>query len=115
MWELYQCPGMKVSELSAALSIHQSTASNMLDKLENKGLIRRERSEQDHRVVRLYLTEHGIENMTNAPQPAQGAINHALDRLPDQTLYELHNGLLQLINAMETADKDAGYQPLADA
>lgn len=86
----------------------------MLDKLENKGLIRRKRSEQDHRVVCLCLTEHGIGNMAYAPQPAQSAINHALDRLPVQTPYELHNGLLQLINAMEMADKNAGYQPLAE-
>ena len=114
MWELYLQPGLKVSELSAALSIHQSTASNMLDKLEHKGLIRRERSEQDHRVVRLYLTEAGTNSMASAPQPAQGAINHALSQLPDRTLQHLHSGLQQLINAMEMADKDAGYQLLAE-
>jgi len=59
MAALHQTPGMKVSELAQALSIHASTASNLLDKIEKSGLIRRERNSVDQRVVRLYLTDAG--------------------------------------------------------
>src|SRR5262249_60491474 len=43
LWELNETPGARVSDLAAALAIHQSTASNLLDKLARKGLVRRER------------------------------------------------------------------------
>jgi DNA-binding transcriptional ArsR family regulator len=43
MWELLISPGLKVSDLSKAMAIHQSTASNLLDKLEKRELIKRER------------------------------------------------------------------------
>ena len=52
MAALRQTPGMKVSELAQTLSIHASTASNLLDKIEKSGLIRRERNSVDQRVVR---------------------------------------------------------------
>ncbi len=47
MWELFANPGVKVSELARALTIHPSTCSNMLDQLEDKGLTRRNRSKAD--------------------------------------------------------------------
>src|SRR5919106_1799594 len=40
LWELSKSPGLKVSELATAVSIHLSTASNLLDKLEQRSLIR---------------------------------------------------------------------------
>ncbi|MBE0582269.1 MAG: MarR family transcriptional regulator, partial [Desulfofustis sp.] len=60
LWMLYEIngtPGIKVSELATALTIHPSTCSNMLDKLEQQGLISRDRSDRDQRTVHLSLTE----------------------------------------------------------
>ncbi len=61
LWEPLRAPGLRVSQLSQALSVHQSTTSNLLDKLEKKALVRRDRSGADQRVVPLYLTEAGAE------------------------------------------------------
>ena len=49
--ELKATPGLTVSGLARALSIHLSTSSNLLDKLEAQELIRRERNSADQRVV----------------------------------------------------------------
>ncbi len=59
MWELFNEPGLTVSGLAKVLSIHQSTCSNMLDKIQKKELVYRERCTADQRIVRLYLTEKG--------------------------------------------------------
>src|SRR3954468_19710288 len=61
MAELQAAPGLKISELASALSVHLSTASNLLDKLEIRKLVRRERRDTDQRVVRVYLTDEGEE------------------------------------------------------
>jgi DNA-binding MarR family transcriptional regulator len=89
MSELSKTPGLKVTELAKAMSIHQSTASNLLLKLEKTGLIRRERPGSDQRVVRLYLTEPGRELVAKAPDPKQGLLQHALFELPDPVLTSL--------------------------
>jgi len=108
MWELYSSPGLKVSELSKALSIHQSTASNMLDKLEEKKLIRRERSGPDQRVVRLNLTKTGQSLIEKAPKPVQGVVSEALEHLSDSDLRKLQQALQALVSSM--GDVETGWE-----
>ncbi|MDH5326034.1 MAG: MarR family transcriptional regulator [Gammaproteobacteria bacterium] len=112
MWELFAAPGQKVSDLSKALSIHQSTASNMLDKLEHRKLIRRDRSGPDQRVVQLFLTPKGSELLSQAPRPAQGAVLDALKRMTDGELKHLQLGLDALINQMSVEEEGAGLKPI---
>ncbi|MEJ2180274.1 MAG: MarR family transcriptional regulator [Gammaproteobacteria bacterium] len=112
MWELFASPGQKVSDLSKALSIHQSTASNMLDKLEEKSLIRRDRSGPDQRVVQLFLTKAGSDLLSVAPRPAQGAVQDALKSMSDQELKSLKTGLEALINQMAVSEEGAALKPI---
>lgn len=112
MWELFATPGQKVSDISRALSIHQSTASNMLDKLEEKSLIRRDRSGPDQRVVQLFLTKKGSDLLSDAPRPAQGAVQDALKCMPDDELMILKSGLDSLINHMSVSETGAGLKPI---
>lgn len=114
MWELFTNPGQKVSELSKALSIHQSTASNMLDKLEEKGLIRRDRSGPDQRVVQLFLTSKGTELLSDAPRPAQGAIMDALKGMGDDDLQKLNQGLSVLLEHMQVSEVQAAMKPISE-
>lgn len=114
LWELFTTPGMKVSELAAALYIHQSTASNMLDKLETKGLIERRRGGPDQRIVRLHLSEAGVALLATAPRPAQGALTAALQQLPDASLQCLSAGLQDLVTALRFKDPKAALKPLTE-
>ncbi len=107
-------PGMKVSDLAKALAIHQSTASNMLDRLERSGLIRRERIATDQRVVRLYLTPSGDKVLAVAPHPFQGVLPDALESLPQATLDSLAANLTALLDTMKVKDVSARGTPLSD-
>lgn len=106
-------PGITVSQLSQALSVHVSTASNMLDKLAKAQLVRRERSESDRRVVNVHLTDKGQAMLERAPKPLSGLIPAALDNLPEETLIRLHKDLEGLIQQMGQVDHDAADKPLS--
>ena len=115
LWVLYELaarPGLRVSELANALAIKRSTASNLLDKIEQRGLIRRERGSPDQRAVHLYLTDAGVAIMAKAPQPAQGVLIDSLNRLSADELAALDRGLSRLVDIMGLADS-AGMEPLA--
>jgi DNA-binding MarR family transcriptional regulator len=114
MWELLMSPGLKVSDLSKVMSIHQSTASNLLDKLEKRELVKRERRGPDQRVVRLFLTPEGLKTINQAPRPAQGVLNHTLLRLPDKALESLESGLTEIVNNMNLKDESAALKPLTE-
>ena len=112
--ELAARPGARVSELSQALSLHQSTTSNLLDKLEKKGLVERRRGGPDQRVVQVHLSPAGQDIVARAPRPAQGAIAAALARLPEAELASLEHGLAELINRMDGADHAAAMLHMTD-
>ncbi len=112
LWELFAAPGMKVSELAAALYIHQSTASNMLDKLELKGLVERRRGGPDQRIVRLHLSEAGAALLETAPRTAQGALTTALQQLPEASLQCLSTGLGGLVAALSSKNPRAAPAPI---
>lgn len=115
LWELFAEPGQNLAQLGTALSIHPSTASNLIDKLRKKGLVRKQRSGPDQRVVRLYVTAAGSELLAQAPRPAQGALIDALGRLSDQSLYQISAGLADLLAVMRIKDISAALQPLSES
>jgi len=106
-------PGLKVSELARDMSIRASTASNLLDKVEKAGLIRRERNSEDQRVVRLYLTDDGADRLAAAPQPITGLLTHALSKLDPSVLTRLNQDLATLIAHLDEVDQQAGQSPIS--
>jgi DNA-binding MarR family transcriptional regulator len=114
LWELGQLPGMRVSDLAGVLSIKQPSASNLIDKLEKRKLIRRERGHSDRRVVRLYLTKRGENLIAHAPMPAKGVLPDALSRMPGKALRDLDANLSLLLKLMKLRDKAAAMTPLSD-
>lgn len=108
LWQLSVAPGMKVSELAKALFIHLSTASNLLDKLEKRGYLYRQRSGSDSRVVFLHLTPEGEEVVRRLPGPLQGRLRNALQQMPAAQLDELRSGIVALLVQMEGTTEEGG-------
>jgi DNA-binding MarR family transcriptional regulator len=53
--------GLTQSEIAERLSVQGATVTTMLQKLEEAGLVTRRRDPDDNRLVRVYLTEAGLE------------------------------------------------------
>ena len=69
------------SGLSRKVHISKSTLVGILDRLEQKGWIRRERSNEDRRQVYLMATQSGRELGRHAPSPLQDKLVQALGKL----------------------------------
>lgn len=110
--ELKEVSGLRVGELAGRMALHQSTASNMVDKLESAKLIRKERTSVDQRVVRLYLTEAGMELLKRSPSPARGVLPEALRLLDEEALTRLQRELDVLLRQIKDLDEGFGMQPL---
>jgi DNA-binding MarR family transcriptional regulator len=112
--ELQARPGSKISELATALSVHLSTASNLLGRLETKALVRRQRGKKDQRTVRVYLTPAGQAVLRKAPKPAEGVIPDALHRMPHEALNRLERDLEKLLRLARVRNRRAAMKPLGD-
>ena len=112
--EVSSSPGLGITELAERLSVHQSTSSQLVEKLVSRGLIHKERSKEDQRRVGLYLNEKAKTILDKAPGPAQGVLPEALQALPESSLLALENSLLEVIGQLQTRDDKLAEQPLAD-
>lgn len=112
--EIHRTQNIGVSELAKRLSIHQSTCSQLVDKLAKAKLVTKMRSEQDQRRVGLCVTEQAIAILAKAPSPAEGILPNALNRMPYTVLIELDCALEKVIAQMGIRDSKLGTQPLAD-
>jgi len=111
--ELSEAPGARVSELASALAIHQSTASNLLEKLRREGLVKREKGRGDQRVARLFVTAAGATLLRRAPSPVRAMLLEALYAMPGSSLERLDALLGELLGHMKV-DRTASGRPLSD-
>ena len=63
--------GAAIGQLANEVSLSQATVTSILDRLEKKGYLERERSTVDKRKVHVQLTERGFEILRDAPIPLQ--------------------------------------------
>jgi MarR family transcriptional regulator, organic hydroperoxide resistance regulator len=112
--ELSRSPGLKVTELALALTVHPSNCSSMVDKLRKKSLVRKQRIGPDQRVVRLYITPKGQELLEAAPPISHGSIVDVLNAIPEDMLASLDASLTGLIKRLKVKDPIAAMRPLTD-
>jgi DNA-binding MarR family transcriptional regulator len=105
-------PGIGVTELARELDIHQSTASNLIKSLSERGLAVAAREGADRRSVSLRILPAGEEVLKSAPMPFAGVLPDALSSLDAATLARLEQDLDKLINLLET-DEASAKMPLA--
>ena len=114
MQEVARAPGIGVSVLADRLSIHQSTCSQLVEKLVARKLIDKERSKEDQRRVGLRLTSEAGKLMKNAPGPAEGILPEALSTLPVTTIQALDLSLEKVIEQLQIRDDKLAERPLSD-
>jgi DNA-binding MarR family transcriptional regulator len=106
-------PGIGVTELARELDIHQSTASNLIKTLCERGLAVAAREGMDRRSVSLRIQPAGQDVLKTAPMPFAGVLPDALSSLDPATLMRLEQDLSKLISLLE-ADEAGAKVPLAD-
>jgi MarR family transcriptional regulator, organic hydroperoxide resistance regulator len=92
--------GLSIGDLSKRTYLNASTISGVVDRLETKGLVTRDRSRDDRRVVRVLLTDSGRALTDKAPDPAGGRMVRGLRQLEEQELEEISRSLRKLVEIM---------------
>lgn len=111
LWQVKNAPGLTLQELAAVLAVHQSTASNLVEKLDSGGFVRKKREAADRRVVRLHATAAGTQLLKNAPSPANNALPDAVKQLTDDELRALEQSVQLLAKKLGLEDPK---QPLTN-
>lgn len=96
LYKLVMNEGHTVAGLSRELALDPGTMTRALDRLEAKGLVRRERSTQDRRVVHLVLTDEGRQVARQVPAVLADVLNGHLSGFTEAEWQQL----LQFLHRM---------------
>jgi DNA-binding MarR family transcriptional regulator len=90
-------PGLSINDLAAVTLTHQASVSEVVGRLESRGLLIRTRSLEDARRREILLTNSGLEALRQPVETVQETLIKAMDRLPPDVLDNLATGLERLI------------------
>jgi DNA-binding MarR family transcriptional regulator len=107
MLEIDKTSGINSSQVAKNVNLSAATVTNILDRLENKGLVSRVRSTQDKRKVSLYLTENGKALLLNAPQALQEHFIENFANLAQWEQSQLLSSMERLAGMMDANEIDA--------
>jgi MarR family transcriptional regulator, organic hydroperoxide resistance regulator len=113
--EIARSAGTSVNGLAEHMALHQTTASNLVNSLVARNLIRRTRDSIDQRVVHLHVTKQGKDLLLRAPGPSSGLLVDALRHLEAAQLEHLLKSLTVLVGGIKrTATAAAGETLLGE-
>lgn len=98
---------MTATTISREVFLSPSTVVGILDRLEEKGFVKRERMSKDRRVVTVSITEEGRKLAGAAPSPLQNRLTEALGVLPLPEQIAIAKSLERVVNLMEAQHLDA--------
>ena len=96
-----------MGELADALGVALSTTTQLVERVEKRGLVRREHSDpDDRRVVRLALTDAGRLLMGERRRLRRRRLRAAMEQLPEGELEKLTDALRPLAAATRQIEQD---------
>src|SRR5579872_3878247 len=110
--EIARREGMGVNDLAERMALHQTTASNLINALVKRALIRRVRDGLDRRFVHLHITSEGRRTLTQSPGPHPGLLVDALRKIDPQHLQRLRRDLAALVRLMRRTTARAAGETL---
>lgn len=101
-------PGIGVRGVAHAMDIHQSTASNLLKPLIERGMVAADREGADRRAVHLHLSAKGAAILRTVPGPFAGVLPEALGAMDEPTLKRLGRDLTTLCHLLGVEARGPG-------
>jgi len=105
--EVARLSGVTISALARSVSLSQPTVSGIVERLERRGLVRRQRSHEDRRSVFVNVTPAGGRILRDAPSLLQDRFQRELARLEPWERTQMLSTLQRLAGMMNAEGIDA--------
>jgi len=93
--------GLKISEISSHMRVSNPTTTQAINKLEERGYVKRSIDKEDRRAVRIVLTQKGEEAIIDANKNFTGFFDGLVSRLGQERscqLTEIINEVIEYMN-----------------
>ncbi len=98
---------LTTTKLAKAVYLSPSTIVGIVDRLEEKNLVIRQRDSKDRRQVQVHLTKEGEQLLACAPSALQDTLSDALKGLPELEQVSITLALEKIVELMEAGKIEA--------
>jgi len=96
-----------MGDIAAEVSLSQATVTTILDRLEARKLVVRERGSTDKRRVYAHMTNAGLALLADAPEPLQATFVRRFSALEDWEQSQIISSVERIASMMDADDIDA--------
>lgn len=97
---------LKISEISEKMGLSNSTVSGIIDRLETQGLVERQRSKTDRRVVNVVVTNQMKEKLKSHDTILESIMTEALSIASQEQIELVHAGITMLSQLLNETNKE---------
>ena len=101
---LYENGPLPLSQIAKHMMVKSSTVTGVIDRLEQKALVKRQRNSPDRRIINIQLTANGKKMAEVAPPPIQERVIDGLQRLSSKELDQIIHSLAKLTKMLDVQD-----------
>ena len=101
---VYHHGALTLAEIAEQVHLSSSTMVGIIDRLEAKNLVIRERSKTDRRQVLIRITDEGQKMAKKSPLPLQEELIKSLSKLPEAQQRNLAKALELLVKMLDFKD-----------
>jgi DNA-binding MarR family transcriptional regulator len=101
---LYENGPLPPSQIARHMMVNSSTVTGVIDRLEQKKLVRRQRNSPDRRIINIQLTSDGKKMAEVAPPPIQQRVVDGLQQLSSNELNQIIRSLTKLTKMLDLQD-----------
>jgi DNA-binding MarR family transcriptional regulator len=103
--EVFQHGPISIGALTKIVFLNNSTVTGIIDRLEQRELVRRVRISKDRRQVHIEITEQGIAFIKKAPKPIQDQFMDRLVALDEEKIALILWSLEMLVDMLGTKER----------
>ena len=99
--EIARCGEVTAGEIAKAVSLSQATVTGILERMEKRGLLARQRSDRDKRRILVRITKSGRQILQEAPPLMQEAFVEKFSGLQEWEQTMILSALQRLVSIMD--------------
>ncbi|MCL1127276.1 MarR family winged helix-turn-helix transcriptional regulator [Shewanella surugensis] len=107
MQKIAQLDAPLAKQVAEEITLSAATVTTIINRLESRGLVNRQRSETDKRKVHLYLSDNGQAILNGAPKPLQEHFIKRYQGLDEWEQSQLLSSIERIASMMDAEDLDA--------
>ena len=97
---------ISLSDIANRMGLHITTVEGIINRMQHRKFVKKQKSAKDKRVVEVFITEKGAKILKEAPVGAMGRFYRNLQKISDEEARQIYKTLARIVELYGAVDKE---------